>query len=57
MIAPSGAWASVPTNVPTASQRVQRGSPGVRQAPSASASVSAIVTAPTIRFPNSMNEW
>ena len=39
---------------PTASQRAQRGSPRVNQAPTASASVRKIVTLATIRFPNSM---
>ena len=54
VIAPSGAWASVPTKVPTASHRAQRGRPRVAQAPTASASVRTIVTPPTDRFPNSI---
>ena len=57
MSAPSGACASVPTKVPSASRRVQRGRPGVKRAPTDAASVARIVTALTILFPNSMNEW
>ena len=57
MIAPSGACASAPTKVATASFRVQDGTPRVRNEPIASASVNTIVTPPTARFPNSMNEW
>ena len=57
MIAPSGACASVPMNVPSASLRTQRGTPGVKRAPTHPTSVARIVSALTIRFPNSMNEW
>ena len=57
MIAPSGACANVPRNATSASLRTQRGSAGVASDASHATSVAAIVSALTILFPNSMNEW
>ena len=51
---PSGACASVPRKIASASRRDHRGRPGVRREASHAISVTTSATPPTMRFPNSM---
>ena len=57
MIAPSGAWPSVPTKTSAARIFAPRPRPGVRNAPIPSPSVVTTVRKATTRFENSMSEW